>query len=794
MNEEQIETFHYISKLLQEFCECSDLINNNEFDEKTIRSVCDDNNQCSEFCSLDFIKAVVNSNYNSPNFTIKPASKFEKNDDLFKYYMGDIDLKQIITKIPRIIGERKLMFYQMICIYQIVYGTICPNIGLHCNLKEKILKNVDNHSSQYMNLLPSLADFIMYPEKQKLRFRHVVLNMTTGVGKTLTSIYTAVQAMCDDHFLKEAMLPENVSQWYNDHNNATKGVIFESSVQIPKEILPVTVINVPNDSLFLQWHEVLQSEIENMIKYASLICNQQGKNPSIKVEIYPKSVESSLTLSLSSIPLNEKDELTLTFVITKDTNVLNFLESETNNSYKYKTETFEQGHKKRKILIEVTTPSKLQCPAVFINDESHESKSREKYSKIKAPIMMHLCSTIQKVIVKETSFAKIIRNNVPFDKANNHFQQRDTLAQIMNCSVLSRQLQQLACYEASSKGHMPKSIIINKNNEIKKITYRNMEPAMPRQLYDKQEIMKYANRQKLYDSINETLQSSKFLEMKYSKNKYNYNFSFYCGKCKKMKQIDNSTLDSFYICKTCYAIGFCSDCKDTSSLHHCSCCDAPVEHYLKLYEELLGINDLVIPKERIIADEEELTDEDMKFYFEFSRDLRNVESSSLFMMNEKENRNLIIEKNIKFIKDKISMINGFPLEVILYLNLQIFALGNYRHIVLLTENVDDVLKYVKYTPFKEYHVFDGRKKENVLVQLQKCPIEDYFLLVMPISQASFGVDFKNVDAIISFNNASIIIEQIAGRLMRIGMDYRARFIVTYNPLEFNLQHFCDLIL
>jgi hypothetical protein len=59
MKMEQIETFNYISKLLQEFCECSDLINNNEFDTKTIESVCKNKNQCSEFCSLDFIKAIL---------------------------------------------------------------------------------------------------------------------------------------------------------------------------------------------------------------------------------------------------------------------------------------------------------------------------------------------------------------------------------------------------------------------------------------------------------------------------------------------------------------------------------------------------------------------------------------------------------------------------------------------------------------------------------------------------------------------------------------------------------------
>jgi len=791
MDEEQIETFHYISQLLQEFCECSDLINNNEFDVKTIASVCNNVNQCSEFCSMDFIKAVVNSNYDSNTFTIKPASKFEKNDDLFKYYMGDIDLKKIITTIPRKIGKRKLMFYQMICIYQIVYGTICPNIGLHCNMKDRILQNVDNHSSQYMNLLPSLADFVMYPEKQKLRFRHIVLNMTTGVGKTLTSLYTAIQAMCDELFIKESLLPENVSQWYNDHSNATKGVIFESSFQTRKELLPVTIINVPNDSLFLQWYDVLISEIENMKEYAKKISNR-----SINIEIYPKSVESSLTLSLSKVPTYDKENLTLTFVLTKDTNVLNFLESETNHEYKYKTETIENRNKKRKILVEVPTINeKIKCPTVFINDESHESKSREKYTKIKAPIMIHLCSTIQKVVKKDTSFAKIIRNNVPFDKSNNYFQQRDTLAQIMNCSVLSRQLQQLACYEASTKGHMPKSIIIYKNKKIRQIKYVNNEPRMPKQLYDKQEIIQYANRQRLHELINETLQNdSKFLELKCSNN-YNFDFSFYCGKCKKMQKMDNSTLDKFFICKRCYSIGYCHHCcKEDVNLHHCICCDSPTENYLKVFEEILGIKDMIVPNERIIAEDEELTDEDLKFYYEFSRDLRNVESSSFFALNERENRNLIIEKNIKFIKEKISMINGFPLEVVLFLNLQIFALGNYRHIVLLSENIDEVLKYVKYTPFKEYHVFDGRRKENVLVQLQNCSIEDYFLLVMPINQASFGVDFKNVDAIISFNDESIIIEQIAGRLMRIGMDFRARFIVTYNPFQLNLQHYCELIL
>jgi hypothetical protein len=788
---EQIETFNYISKLLQEFCECSDLINNNEFDTKTIESVCKNKNQCSEFCSLDFIKAVVNSNFENSTFTIKPASKFDKNDDLFKYYMGDIDLKSIIKTVPRIVGTRKLMFYQMICIYQIVYGTICPNIGLHCNMKEKMLLNLDNHSSQFMNLLPSLADFIMYPEKQKLRFRHVVLNMTTGIGKSLTSIYTSLQAMCDDIFLKEAMLQENISQWYNDHNSASKGVIFESSVQTKKEILPVTVINVPNDSLFLQWFEVLTSEKENMREYGELISKKK-----ICINIFPKSVESSLTMSISKIPKSdESDVLNLTFVITKDTNVLNFLESDVNHDYKFKTEIIEERNKKRKILVEANIIDTILCPTVFINDESHESKSRDKYSKIKAPIMLHLCSTIQKVLKKDTSFAKILRNNVPFDKTNNCFQQRDTLVQIMNCSVLSRQLQQLACYEASTKGHMPKSIIIYKNKKSQKVKYINQEPIMPKRLYDKQEVIQYANRQALHKSITEVLNSGrKFLELKCS-SIYDFCFSFFCAKCKRMKKMDKSTLDAFYLCQRCYSIGFCGDCKkENVNLHHCLCCDSPDVHYLELYEEMIGIKGIPLPTERIIADEnQDLTDEDLKFYYEFSRDLRQIETSSMFSFSETENKNLMIEKNIKFIKEKIASISDFPMEVILYLNLQIFALGNYRHIVLLIENCDDIVKYVQYTPFKQYHVFNGRKKENVLVEMQKCSIDDYFLLVMPISEASFGVDFKNVDAIISFNNSSAIIEQIAGRLMRIGMDYRARFIVTYGQEDLNLQHFCELL-
>lgn len=792
MNEDQLETFNYISQLFQEFCECSDLINTNDFDVKTIESVCNNKNQCSEFCSLDFIKAVVNSNFENSTFLMKPASKYDKNDDLFKYYMGDIDLKSIITKIPRKIGTRKLMFYQMMCIYQIVYGTISPNIGLHCSMKERILQNLDHHSSQYMNLLPSLADFIMYPEKQKLRYRHIVLNMTTGVGKSLTSIYTALQAMCDESFAKEALQPENVSQWFNDHNTSSKGVIFESSIKTKKELLPVTVINVPNDSLFIQWHGVLTSEIENMKEYAKMITKKE-----INIDIYPKNVESSLTMSLSKLPINEmKDVLTLTFAITKDTNVLNFIESDINHGFKFKTQIIEENNKKRKILVEANVVDKVQCPTVFINDESHESKSREKYSKIKAPIMMHLCSTIQKVIKKDTSFAKILRNNVPYDKTNNYFQQRDTLVHILNCSVLSRQLQQLACYEASTKGHMPKSIIIYKNKKSQKVKYVNNEPSMPRRLHDKQEVIKYAHRQALHKSIDELLNSGiKFLELKPTSVR-DFNLSFYCANCKRMKKIDQTILDKFFLCKRCCSVGYCGDCKEENvNLQHCVCCDAPAIHYLQLYEEMIGIKDMALPTERIIADENEnLTDEDLKFYYEFSRDLRNVESSSMFCFNETENKNLIIEKNIKFIKDKIALINDFPMEVALYLNLLIFALGNYRHIVLLTENCDEVLKYVEYTPFKKYHLFDGRRKENVLVAMQTCPIEEYFLLVMPIDEASFGVDFKNVDAIISFNDFSVIIEQIAGRLMRIGMDYRARFIVTYGQFDLNLQHFCELSL
>jgi hypothetical protein len=50
-----------------------------------------------------------------------------------------------------------------------------------------------------------------------------------------------------------------------------------------------------------------------------------------------------------------------------------------------------------------------------------------------------------------------------------------------------------------------------------------------------------------------------------------------------------------------------------------------------------------------------------------------------------------------------------------------------------------------------------------------------------------GIDLQNADAILNLSNSDLFdTNQISGRLMRLGMDYRSRVIISLHKKYFNI--------
>lgn len=406
-----------------------------------------------------------------PSTWMKVKFIYPETENSLEKFVAAPDL-DLFNYIPRKFGTFDLMFYQQLTIYQCIYGKMSPQHKMSLSIKN-LPELASKSSIRSLNVLKTMKHIIVAPERPIFFWnRPIVLNLPTGCGKTITSILTSCVAMCDFDFHRKMMEPKNLKNWFNDFHNCVQGTFM--NIQIPLDniqvkLVPLTVINVHSGALFNQWFDILSSRIDDIAQFCQdFILKKYGLLKTIVVTIFPKKPDGKLSMKLKDFShlYNQEysDKLEVVFVITTVYTFQNFIEK--------KNEVFSTIKKRKFDEMEPLEEEHRQviCPLAFIVDEPQTSKTADKYSIIKAPLKLYLSANILDMLSKKnTALAKSLRSGgtAPAFTLNTEQQivnERDVLVRLFASSLLNENTLNLACFEAVTRGKMPKSIMTFKTD------------------------------------------------------------------------------------------------------------------------------------------------------------------------------------------------------------------------------------------------------------------------------------------------------------------------------------------
>ena len=367
----------------------------------------------------------------------------------------------------------------------------------------------------------------------------------------------------------------------------------------------------------------------------------------------------------------------------------------------------------------------------------------------------------------------------------------------MSSCLLSYSTLRLSCFEAITRGKMPKSIIVFDPNVTSFYLRLALDPpSYPKFYFASNSRIKESVLSKYYLQLDkyqmfqiENDRSEKELTICYG---FDSNISIYCIDC--LEFVENQFSKTIKFCKLCLNCGICYKCLPKSTTEFvCHFCDLEKTEVLKSFLPIFGIDsEYTIPELLIPKDFEIL---DINFFNNFYKDIRNTSDDIETSFKFTEDQKILIknEKSILHLQNNLSKIyeaNNFSLSIKLYFTLTALAIANLRHLVIIkctSSYEDDIdLRFLKFTPFaSNLLIFNGKRSDSIDV-FSKTPRDTFCVLFITVKDI-VGIDLQNADAIINLTNSGLLdTNQISGRLMRLGMDYRTRIIINFKILMINL--------
>lgn len=369
------------------------------------------------------------------------------------------------------------------------------------------------------------------------------------------------------------------------------------------------------------------------------------------------------------------------------------------------------------------------------------------------------------------------------------------MGHLLSVCLLNYSTLKLACFEAVTRGKMPKSIIIFKPDLVIMAAYIYLGklPDVPRYIdyadeRHREKIDKYLRTVDKYHLYKmEYDKSCKEMTMRYESQT---NIWIYCVFC--VNFVESEAGRTIKLCKKCLNCGVCHKCFSTSTTEFvCNFCELERGDILKSLLPTIGIDpEFIIPEVITLTDMEVV---DINFFNNFCSDIRNLSDDIVtkFKFTEDQKKLIKIEKDLYKLKDYLNEIltkTKFGLSLVIYFCLTAFAISNFRHLVIIQNGEDDFqnLNFIKFTPFgPNILVFEGKKSKSIEI-FGKASRDTFCLLFITVNDI-VGIDLQNADAILNLSNSDLFdTNQISGRLMRLGMDYRSRVIISLHKKYFNI--------
>jgi hypothetical protein len=330
----------------------------------------------------------------------------------------------------------------------------------------------------------------------------------------------------------------------------------------------------------------------------------------------------------------------------------------------------------------------------------------------------------------------------------------------------------LACFEAAASGQLPRSIIIDRFDIVRK-SVMIQEPIFR------------ANDRKYLENLNlYLLYSSKDYGFPITLDKNIRSFSMYCVGCSNLSKVDSTR--RMVICKKCCNCGICPKCFNSNAIFECCFCQ--LNGMENVFRSKLPENYKIPEAEEVIINPPGMR-YDLDYNYQLLTDLSSDSAKGIdtrFSFSP-EGRHILKEqeiimdlrKNLRQIKDSVAF--G---ELKVFLALCFLAKANYRHIVVVSNDpyIFD-WSFLDFTPFHRNILSFNGKNQNSLNKFHNVDQSTFCLLHFRSKNENdvIGLDLQNADAVIYVGRycSESTMHQIYGRLMRLGMSSKPKFILDF---------------